>query len=291
MSRRALGRGIDALFQTGSQPATEGGQAPSVIILPLDRIQPAEGQPRKTFDEGALRELAESIRRKGVLQPVIVTPADGDLYTLVAGERRWRAARLAGLSSIPAVVRRAGERERLEIALIENLQREDLDPIEEARAYGNLMELSGASQEEVARLVGKDRSTVANSLRLLRLPEESQRALIGGELSPGHARAILSVSRAPEQQTLLRRILAEGLTVRQAEELAARIGQKARPHADGRDRARKKVDPTLADLERRLFDRLGTKVEIKGDRSGGRFEISYFSREDLDRIAEILLGR
>jgi ParB family chromosome partitioning protein len=293
MSRKALGRGIDALFRAPVE-GTPGDAAdrPEMVSLPLDRIIASPDQPRRTFDDEGIRELAESMKRQGVLQPVIVTPAEGDRYTLVAGERRWRAAQLAGLSSVPAVVRRVGERERLEIALIENLQRSDLDPIEEAQAYRRLMDLAGAGQEEVARLIGKDRSTVANSLRLLRLSPEIQEALSSGRMSAGHARAILSVGKSADQKVLQERILSQGLSVRQAEELASRLNQGGRAVAGStEEHERKRRDPTLHAVEKTLFDRLGTKVEIRGDRKSGRIEIRYYTADDLDRIVEILSGR
>lgn len=289
MSKKALGRGIDALFRTpAAEESTPTAAAGGVVSLALDRIQPAPDQPRRTFHEAALRELADSIQRKGVLQPVIVTPAEGDRYTLVAGERRWRAAQLAGIPTIPAIVRRVGDRERLEIALIENLQREDLDPIEEARAYRHLMDLAGAGQEEVARLVGKDRSTVANSLRLLKLPEETQAALVSGALSAGHARALLSLGKAADHPALLAKILEQGLTVRQAEEMATRLNQAGRTTPEKEKPARRRGDTALHAVEKQLFDRLGTKVEIRGDRDRGKIEVSYFSSEDLDRLVGLL---
>lgn len=291
MPKKALGRGIDALFRETPRESTAGSAGAAstgLSSIPVDRIVASPDQPRREFDEAAIKELAESIKRKGVLQPIIVAPA-GEGYTIVAGERRWRAARLAGIANIPAVVRDVTEQERLEIALIENLQREDLDPMEEARAYRHLMDVGHASQEEVAHLVGKDRSTVANSLRLLKLPEDAQAALSRRELSPGHARAVLSVVNPGDQTALLERVLRQGLSVRQAEELAGRMND------GGRAKSKKKRDPArrrdvaLQEVEKELFDRLGTKVQIKGDRKRGCIEVSYFSADDLDRIIEIIV--
>lgn len=290
MGKKALGRGIDALFgdsQRGEPQPPRAGAASEIVSIPLDRVSASPEQPRRGFDEAAIRELADSIRKKGVLQPIIVTPA-GDRYTIVAGERRWRAARLAGLDAVPALVRELDAKQRLEIALIENLQREDLDPVEEARAYRHLMEVGHASQEEVAELVGKDRSTVANSLRLLKLPAAALEALERGDLTAGHARALLSVVNPADQQRLLERTLGQGLSVRQAEELAARMNSGSRAKGKKERPAARRRDSALESVEKELFDRLGTKVEIKGDRRRGRIEVSYYSADDLDRIIEII---
>jgi ParB family transcriptional regulator, chromosome partitioning protein len=295
MSKKALGRGIDALFRETLRESAPGSGAQGVTAsglssIPVDRIVASSDQPRREFDEAAINELADSIRRKGVLQPIIVAPS-GEGYVIVAGERRWRAARLAGMANIPAVVRDVSEQERLEIALIENLQREDLDPMEEARAYRHLMEVGHASQEEVAHLVGKDRSTVANSLRLLKLPPEAQSALSRRELSPGHARAVLSVVNPADQKSLLERIMRQGLSVRQAEELAGRMNAGGRAKAKKDPGPARRHDVALQSVEKELFDRLGTKVEIKGDRKRGCISVSYFSADDLDRIIEIIMQK
>jgi ParB family chromosome partitioning protein len=289
MSRKALGRGIDALFREGardSSPQAETSAAAGALQIPVDAIAANPAQPRREFNEASLRELADSIRARGVLQPIIVTPS-GPGFVIVAGERRWRAARLAGMSSVPALVREVGEKERLEIALIE---REDLDAIEEAMAYRRLMDIGHASQEEVSQLVGKDRSTVANSLRLLKLPPEAQRAVSHGDLTAGHARAVLSVVNPADQKVLLDRIAAQALSVRQAEELAARLnqGSRAKTEREKEKPATRRRDADLHAVEKSLFTRFGTKVEIRGDRKRGRIEISYFSPDDLDRIVEIL---
>jgi ParB family transcriptional regulator, chromosome partitioning protein len=290
MSKKALGRGIDALFREGARDSSSPAETNAVagaLQIPIDAIAANPAQPRREFDEVSLRELADSIRARGVLQPIIVTPS-GPGYVIVAGERRWRAARLAGMSSVPALVREVGEKERLEIALIENLQREDLDPMEEAIAYRRLMDIGHASQEEVSQLVGKDRSTVANSLRLLKLPPEAQRAVSHGDLTAGHARAVLSVVNPADQKVLLDRISAQALSVRQTEELAARLNQGSRAKTEKEKPATRRRDADLHAVEKSLFTRFGTKVEIRGDRKRGRIEISYFSPDDLDRIVEIL---
>jgi ParB family transcriptional regulator, chromosome partitioning protein len=285
MAKKALGKGIGALL---GESAVETAAAAEVL---LSKLQPNPQQPRQEFDDAGLRELADSIRDKGVLQPVLVEEGQDGSYVIIAGERRVRAARLAGLSRIPVIVRRFTTEEKLEIAIIENVQRENLTPIEEAQAYRRLMEMSSLSQEQVAQKVGKDRSTVANTIRLLKLPPEAQEALSKGEITPGHARALLMAGSPADQAALLKRMLAEGISVREAESSAgssgkgrnasARTGKGKPPTAAGKD-------PDLLDLERRLIEKLGTKVEVKGTGSQGRVEISYFSAEDLDRLLEIL---
>jgi len=281
MSKRALGKGIDALL---------GGQAPasSVQDVAIDELRPNPEQPRHEFKDQSLRELADSIREKGVLQPVLAEEADAGGYVIVAGERRVRAARLAGLQRVPVVIRQFTPHEKLEIALIENVQREDLSPLEEARAYKRLMELGNLSQEQVAQRVGKDRSTIANTVRLLKLPAEALAALAEGTISAGHARAILALVNVSDQPVLLRRTLDRGLSVRQAEEMAAALNHGKKndtPRSRERPAARA---PDVRDLERRLMEKLGTKVAVKGTAQRGRIEISYFSDEDLERILQII---
>nr|WP_281377036.1 ParB/RepB/Spo0J family partition protein [Deinobacterium chartae] len=243
--------------------------------LSIERIVQAAYQPRQTFEPEALADLAASIREKGVLQPILVRPrAEDNAFEIVAGERRWRAAQLAGLSEIPAIVRDMSDREALEVAIVENLQREDLGPIEEARAYAALLE-RGLSQEEVAQAVGKGRSTVANALRLLSLPAAALEALEAGEISAGHARAILA---QPEEDRdwALQTILRKKLTVREAEALR----REPRPTNELVPRAH-------AHIERDLSRQIGAKVRIKGE-DKGRLELSFHSREELDRLLELL---
>ncbi|WP_457638496.1 ParB/RepB/Spo0J family partition protein [Oceanithermus sp.] len=259
---RGLGRGLDALL-----PKTSG----SSTRLPLASIKPNPQQPRRNFNQASLEELAASIRKQGLLQPLLVRPR-GDVYELVAGERRYRAAQLAGLKEVPVIIRDLDDREALELALVENLQREDLNPVEEALGYQRLLEM-GYSQAQIAEAVGKARSTVTNALRLLQLDEESRNALAEGSISAGHARALLML---PESQRprLLRRIIKEKLSVRQAERLASRP-QKPR---------RREAYPQLArDLERQL----GLKVRFSGEKRG-RLEIYYFSEEELQEILDLL---
>jgi len=286
MSKKALGKGIGALM--GEQ---EPSDASSVAEVSLSALKPNPEQPRHEFDDASLNELAESIREKGVLQPILVEAGDDGQYVIVAGERRVRAAKLAGLARIPVIVRRFSTQEKLEIALIENVQREGLTPIEEALAYRRLMEMTNLSQEQVAVKVGKDRSTVANTLRLLKLPDEARKALADGSMSPGHARALLSLVNPSDQQILLRRIVQDGISVREAEQMATgmnagrkSVGRKGR---STEDLPRRKA-PEVRELEQRLIEKLGTKVEVKGSGSKGKIEITYFSADDLDRLLQIL---
>jgi ParB family transcriptional regulator, chromosome partitioning protein len=286
MSKKALGKGIGALM--GDQDLTD---VSSVSQVPLSSLRPNPEQPRHDFDETSLMELSESIREKGVLQPILVEAGRDGEYIIIAGERRVRAARLAGLSRIPVVVREFSAQEKLEIALIENVQREGLNPIEEALAYRRLMEMTGSSQEQVALTVGKNRSTIANALRLLKLPDDAQAALADGTLSAGHARALLSLVNPSDQQLLLRRIVQDGISVREAEQMAASLnaghkGARRKGHDDTETQKRKA--PEVRDLEQRLIEKLGTKVEVKGSGSKGKIEITYFSADDLDRLLQIL---
>jgi ParB family chromosome partitioning protein len=286
MSKKALGKGIGALLgEDGSADITAATE------VSLDALKPNPHQPRRGFDDDRLAELAESIRQKGVLQPILAEAAGDGSYVIVAGERRVRAARLAGLAKIPVVVRQFSNHEKLEIALIENVQREDLSPIEEARAYRSMMEMADLSQEQVAAKVGKDRSTVANTLRLLRLPEEAQAALAQGNITPGHARAILALLNPADQKELLRRISERGLSVRDAEEMATAMnrGRKdGRGSSRGNQAAVVRREPEIREIEQRLIEKLGTKVDIQGSSKKGRIQISYFSAEDLDRLLELL---
>jgi ParB family chromosome partitioning protein len=244
VSKRALGRGIDALFQAEKTrvPAAPGKKSEagasgnSYVFIDIERVRPNPDQPRKEFREEALRELADSIRANGVIQPIIVEALADGAFMVVAGERRLRAARMVGLKQVPVVTRSFSAEEKVEIALIENIQREDLTPIEEARAYRGLIDSSGLNQEDLAAKIGKNRSTVANALRLLKLPDDMQQALGSRELTPGHARAILSVVNPADQRILFNRCMARGLSVREAEALAASFNK------GGRSAAGKKKD-------------------------------------------------
>jgi len=288
---KGLGRGFGALLpgeDSFTHPDAASGDV--VKMVPLASVEANPDQPRKEFDVSALEELSQSIREQGVLQPLLVEAwASG--YRIVAGERRWRAAQLAGLVEIPVLVRSFTDESRMEIALIENIQRSDLKPMEEARAYRNLMDAFNLTQDDVAKKVGKQRSTVANALRLLRLPEEMQGALDQGSLTAGHARAILSVILPEGQRTLYQVILTEGLSVREAEDRAQKLNAGTlAPLSRVSSVAPVKRVPEIADLEQRFIERLGTKVTIKGDARKGKIEITYVSADDLERLYEVLGG-
>ncbi len=274
----ALGRGLASLIpQRGSSGA-------AAVEIPLARITPSPWQPRRRVDDAALEELAASIREHGVLQAVLVTETlDG--YQLIAGERRVRAARLAGLERIPAVIRQLADRDQLEVALVENVQRADLDPIDEATAYRQLVDEFGLTQESVADRVGKARATVANTLRLLDLHAEVQAAIADGVISQGHGRALGGLP--PESQAhVLRTVVEQGLSVRQTEELVRRLREPRAPA----DRPTSRQDPDLERVEEDLRTALGTKVSLNRSRRGGRIVIEYYSDEELGRLYERLIG-
>lgn len=279
MARKALGRGLDALLP--QKAATD--VATSLQEVDIDRVRPNARQPREHFDNEALDRMAASLSERGMLQPLLVRRA-GDGFELIAGERRWRAAQRAGWHRVPVVVREADHTEALELALIENLQREDLNPIEEARAYEMLAKDAGLTQEAVAERVGRERSTVANYLRLLRLPERVQQLLVEAELSMGHARALLGLDDAATQARLAEAAVSGGWSVRQTE---------ARVRAERRDRAatgtKKERDPDTIAAEKRMARALGTPVRILGIERG-RIEIRFASLEELDRLYELLIG-
>lgn len=280
MNRRALGKGIEALIPDAVVEASGG----LVRELPVDVIERNSEQPRSRFDESTIAELASSIRTYGLVQPVVVRELAGGGYQLVAGERRLRAAREAGLETVPAIIRDVDETGALELALVENLQREDLNPIDEARGYESLMELSGATQVEVAERVGRDRSTVANSLRLLELPQDVQELLSAGGLSAGHGRALLAFQTAEEMRANAARVVKRGLSVRELEALA----RGGRPKKKVVRRKRRTEDPVLQGWEERLQRALGTQVRIERIGSEGTIRIEYYSDEDLERILEVL---
>ena len=277
--RRGLGRGLSALM--GEQDA--GAPPAGAREIPIELIARNPDQPRTEFGETELEELAQSVRQRGVLQPILLRPAPGRAgeYQIVAGERRWRAAQRAGLTAVPAVVRELGDQETLELALIENLQRENLNAMEEAAAFSSLMTLSGGSQEDVAQAVGKSRSHVANTLRLLQLPEDVQALVRQGKLSAGHARTLIG---ATEPQTLALQIIDKGLSVRGAEALARKAA--APPPGAPRPGPRKSND-TLA-LERDLSERLGLEVQIQDKDGKGELRIRYADLEQLDEVCRRL---
>ncbi|HUI42232.1 MAG TPA: ParB/RepB/Spo0J family partition protein [Terriglobia bacterium] len=288
MTRKALGRGLSALIREPESEAASAAAPASdaAAQIPVGLIAPNPLQPRSHFREAELGELADSVRAKGVIQPVLVRRV-GETYQLVAGERRWRAAKLAGLETVPAIVRQLDDNEALEVALTENLLRDDLGPLEAARAYRTLQERFGLSQEEIAARLGMNRVTVTNSLRLLRLPAQIQEMLERGDLTAGHARALLAVPHEGEQVRLAGIIAKRGLSVREAEKLAAAAAGPGGPAA-AKPEAAKPVDPNVRSAVIELERALGTKVKITGDGKRGRVEISYFSAEDLDRIYRML---
>ncbi len=294
MSKKALGRGIDALFvsEEGKPAADVPGavEAASIVAVPVERVKPNPFQPRAHFADAALGELADSIKQQGVLQPILVEETP-DGFTIIAGERRYRAAVLAGLTEVPVIVRRFSEEEKLEIALIENIQREDLTPIEEAKAIKRIIEKTGRKQEEIAEKIGKNRSTVANALRLLKLPQEIQEAIDSGEISAGHARAILSLVNPADQELLFGRIRAEALSVRQAERISLEYGKGNKSPSKDREKRpeqERQKNPELSRIQESLISRLGTKVKIRGTETSGTIEIEYYSMEDLERLIEII---
>lgn len=283
MNRKALGRGLGALLS--SDRTVDLGAEPSEVDL--DSIVPGPMQPRTHFDEAALEGLAESIKTHGIVQPLLVRRRDGH-YELIAGERRWRAARLAGISRVPVIVKEVPDDSLLEIALIENIQRENLNPIEEAHAYKKLIETVGLTQESLASRVGRDRTYITNYLRLLRLPDDVQQLVKEGRLSTGHARTLLSLSDMDLQRRIARQIIDSGLSVRATEQLV----QKASEEKPARRSAPQSVDPNIKAAETKLRRALGTQVKILQAADGrGKVEISFFNTEDLDRIYTLLLPR
>lgn len=287
---KGLGMGLQALLgEAARSPSPEGQQGEGrggVREIEVSRIRRNPNQPRIQFDEQALEELADSIRERGVLQPILLR-RDGDGYMIVAGERRWRAAQRAKLHSIPAIVREIDESTTAELALIENIQREDLNPLEEAEGYRQLIERHGHTQEGVGRIVHKSRSHVANLLRLLDLPEFVRQSLLQGDISMGHARAVAAAS---DPEGLAREIIAKGLSVRQAEERARRERTGAADAPRPRSPAAQPVDADLAALERQLSDILGLKVQVVHKGAGGAVTLQYSSLEQLDMICQRLSG-
>jgi len=284
MMNKGLGKGLDALLASSS---TEE-ELNSILDLSVHLIDPGEEQPRKQFDQEKLETLAESIRAHGVVQPVIVRK-NGDRYALVAGERRWRASRLAGMKTIPAIVKEYSSRDVMEIALIENLQREDLNPIEEAEAFQRLMNDYGMTQEEVAKVVGRSRSAVANTVRMLTLPTKVRSYLIDGRLSSGHARALVAIGEEERQIWLADQILNKQLNVRETESLVQREETSKVKKVNLKQKAEMKGQAELDDLRDQLRSLFGTQVEIAGSPLRGKIQISYFSSEDLERLSELLL--
>jgi ParB family chromosome partitioning protein len=290
--RKALGRGLSALIpeaaQLPPQPPSPQRRSPDHFLCPIERIRPRRGQPRRYFDEQRLAELAASIKQQGVIQPLVVRASDEDeeSYELIAGERRWRAAQKAGVHEVPVVVRRVDDLQAFEMALVENIQREDLNPIEEAEAYQRLVREHGYTQDGLARQLGRDRSTVANSLRLLKLPQVAKDALVSAAISPGHARALLAFDDEKPLREALDRVLARNLSVRETEALVKRLREPKPTQAT----AASSQSANARELEERLSRVLSTRVKLRvGANNAGRIEISYGSLDELDRLLEVLI--
>jgi ParB family chromosome partitioning protein len=277
--KKRLGKGMMALVDEMSVSQSE---SKDIGVIDIDRIIPNRYQPRKTISEDALKELADSIREKGVIQPVIVSELGDGRYELVAGERRWRASKLAGLLEIPAIVRDYSEEERIEIALIENIQREDLNAMEVAMAYKEIMERIGLTQEQLSQKIGKNRSTVTNTLRLLKLPEYVRDRVMNSELTEGHARAILSIEDIDGQLDLAKLIIEKGLSVREAEEIARNGQPKKKP--DVSRETSKSRDTGIDELQERFISALGAKVELVGSKKKGKIMIYYHNTDELETL-------
>ena len=276
MKKATLGRGLDALIP--KETASAG-----FILAAIHDVRPNLRQPRKEFDDDAIAELSLSIKEKGVLQPLIVRRV-GTGYEIIAGERRWRAAQKAGVTKVPIIIKEATDSEALELALIENLQRQDLNPIEEAGGYRRLIEDFGLTHEEVAARIGKDRSTITNQLRLLKLPEEAQKALVEGEITAGHARAILSLGSPAEMESALSAIRKQKLSVRNTESLVKKMSSAGKKEEKEPDE-----DPYVRSLADELKRAMSTQVRIVYNNGRGRIEIDYYSTDELERLASLLL--
>jgi ParB family chromosome partitioning protein len=282
MTKRGLGKGLHALISDAGIYNDDN----SIQEVRITDIDPNDRQPRKSFDDESLRQLCESIKQYGVVQPIILHP-EGNRYTIVAGERRWRAARMAGLKTIPAIIRQLHNREIIEIALIENLQREDLNPIEEGEALKALMNEYNLTQEQISERIGRSRSYIANSIRLITLSPRIKEYIINGYISSGHGRALLALDDERLREEVAKRIVEKNLTVRDVEKIASQLKGKgdAKKHNN-----RKQKSPHVIELENNLESVLGTKVKITAGRKKGKIEIEYYSQEDLDRILEIMVG-
>ena len=281
--KSALGKGLGALIPEGAEDEkiikSDKEQTNEVDI---NSITPNEKQPRKNFDEEKLMQLAKSIKENGLIQPILVTK-ENDFYTIVAGERRWRAAKLAGLKKIPIICKKLTEKEVMELSLIENLQREDLNPIEEALAYKRLADEFKLTQEEISNKVGKSRPVITNSLRLLNLDERVKNYLIDGTISEGHGRVLAGIEKKEIQYEIAKRIIDEGLNVRQTEKITQKAPQKRET-----DKNEKEKNIYIKDIENKFKNLLGTKVTISNGRKKGKIEIEYYSEDDLQRIIDIL---
>lgn len=288
--KRGLGRGLNALINTGSDTEnnkenTKKNHEYKEVFINISLVEPNRNQPRKEFDKESLSELANSIKQYGILQPIIVQK-NGDMYEIIAGERRWRAAKEAGLTEVPVIVRDYDKQKVMEISIIENIQREDLNPIEEAMAYQSLMEEYGLKHDELAEKVSKNRSTITNSMRLLKLSKNIQQMLIDGKISTGHAKVLLSVEDINEQEKIAQELIDKSLSVRELEKL---VKKYTKPRKKKDDKDDKDYSLFYREYEDRLKDILGTKVQINTkDKNKGRIEIDYYSAAELERIVELL---
>ena len=288
--KRGLGRGLNALINTGSDTEnnkenTKENHEYKEVFINISLVEPNRNQPRKEFDKESLSELANSIKQYGILQPIIVQK-NGDMYEIIAGERRWRAAKEAGLTEVPVIVRDYDKQKVMEISIIENIQREDLNPIEEAMAYQSLMEEYGLKHDELAEKVSKNRSTITNSMRLLKLSKNIQQMLIDGKISTGHAKVLLSVEDINEQEKIAQELIDKSLSVRELEKL---VKKHTKPRKKKDDKDDKDYSLFYREYEDRLKDILGTKVQINTkDKNKGRIEIDYYSAAELERIVELL---
>lgn len=296
MAARGLGKGLDALIpsvQTDTKAKSSDSKAeiekgPETIVK-ITKIEPNREQPRKNFDEDALQELAESIKQFGLLQPILVQDRK-TYYEIIAGERRWRAAKLAGLKEVPVIIRDYTEQEIVEISLIENIQREDLNPIEEALAYKRLLTEFNLKQDEVAERVSKSRTAVTNSMRLLKLSDKVQQMIIDDMISTGHARALITIEDPDEQYAIAQRVFDEKMSVRDIEKLVKNLNKPEKPKKDIVED--KSLDIIYQDLEEKLKQKLGTKVAIASKGNGsGKIEIEFYSHDDLDKIVDLLSNR
>ena len=286
MNRKALGKGINALIPNFETEAPADAAPAGMVELLIDEISPGDTQPRKDFNDEKLKELENSIRENGVIQPIVVQRR-GEGYEIICGERRWRASRKAGLKKIPAVIREASNTQSLQLALIENIHRQDLNPIEEAQAYKRLSHEFGLTQEVIAKQVGKNRATVANYLRLLKLSKGFQEDLITGQLTMGHARAMLALETEKEMEEARREVLKKNMNVRQVESYVQTIKRAAgaKPKARRADK-----DIFIKDLEKEFQRHLGTKVEITPGKKGGKLVVLYYSIDDLNRIRDMIVS-
>lgn len=287
--KRGLGRGLNALINTGtdteSKENTKENNEYKEVFVNISLVEPNRNQPRKEFDKDALSELANSIKQYGILQPIIVQKNE-DMYEIIAGERRWRAAKEAGLTEVPIIIRDYDKQKIMEISIIENIQRENLNPIEEAMAYQSLMEEYGLKHEELAERVSKNRSTITNSMRLLKLSDNIQQMIIDGKISAGHAKVLLSVENTSEQEKIAQELISKSLSVRELEKL---VKQYIKPRKKKKSKDDTDYSLFYKEYEDRLKDILGTKVQINTkDKNKGRIEIDYYSAAELERIVELL---